>query len=88
MSGSVAPSVLILTELIALELAKYALRLVDGQSVESLTEEFDNDTIFINGVIEFLKDMGWVKYNHIRGIYRMTKIREMKVAAWKTIFWI
>jgi hypothetical protein len=44
------------------------MRLVDGQSVESLTEEFDNDTIFIDGVIEFLKDMRWVKYNHIRDI--------------------
>ena len=59
---------------------------MDGQSVESLTEEFDNDTIFIDGVIEFLKDMEWIKYNHISGLYRMTKIGEMKVTAWKTIF--
>jgi hypothetical protein len=64
------------------------MRLVDGNSVESLTEEFDNDAIFIDGAIEFLIDMRWVKYNHIRGSYRMTKIGEMKVTAWKTIFWI
>jgi hypothetical protein len=44
--------------LISLKLAKYVLmKLVDGNSVESLTAEFNNDASFIDGVIEFLIDM-------------------------------
>lgn len=74
---------------IALELAKHVLvKLVDGQSVESLVEEFDNDTRFINGIVEFLIDMGWVEYNHIRGLYQMTKFGEINVSVSKVIIWI
>jgi hypothetical protein len=63
---------------------------VDGQSVKRLVEEFDNDARFINGIIEFLNDMGRVEYNRISGLYRMTKIGEMKVriSASKVILWI
>ncbi|MGH9979124.1 MAG: hypothetical protein ACRD8Z_25320 [Nitrososphaeraceae archaeon] len=58
-------------------------KIVDGQSVKRLVQEFDNDASFINGVIEFLIDMGWVEYNHIRGLYQMTKIGEIKISASK-----
>jgi hypothetical protein len=74
---------------IALELAKYVLaKLVDGQSIESLVEEFDNDTRFINGIVEFLIDMGWIEYNYTRGLYQMTAIGEINVSALKVIIWI
>jgi hypothetical protein len=74
---------------IALELAKYVLvELVDGQIVESLVEEFDNDTRFINGIVEFLIDMGWIEYNYTRGLYQMTAIGEINVSALKVIIWI
>lgn len=72
---------------IALTVAKYVLlKLVDGQSVGSLTKEFDNDTIFIDGIIQFLIDMGWVEYNHNRELYQMTDIGE-KVATLEKIIW-
>ena len=65
------------------------MKLVDGNSVESLTAEFNNDASFIDGVIEFLIDMKWVKYDHVRGLYQMTKIgeREVKISASKVILW-
>jgi hypothetical protein len=74
--------------LIALGLAKYILlKLVDGQCVESLVKEFDNDASFVDGVIEFLIDIKWVEYDHVRGLYHMTKIgeREIIISASKVI---
>lgn len=45
---------------------------------------------FIDGIIEFLVDMEWIKYNHTRGLYQMTKIGEMEVrmSASKVFLWI
>jgi hypothetical protein len=77
--------------LISLKLAKYVLmKLVDGNSVESLTAEFNNDASFIDGVIEFLIDMKWVEYDHVRGLYQMTKIgeRKVRISASKVILWM
>ena len=50
-----------MNELTGLELAKYILlRLVDNnESIEQLAEDFDNDVRFIDGVVKFLKDVGW-----------------------------
>ena len=74
---------------IALDLAKYVLvKVVNGQSAKRLVEEFDNDTRFINGIVEFLIDTAWVEYNHIRGLYQMTEIGEMNFNASKVIIWI
>ena len=52
-----------MNELTGLELAKYILlRLVDNnESIEQLAEDFDNDVRFIDGVVKFLKDVGWIK---------------------------
>ena len=61
------------------------MKLVDGQSVEILVEEFDNDTRFINGIVEFLIDMGWIEYNYTRGLYHMTTIGEINISASKVI---
>lgn len=59
-----------------IQVAKYVLvKLVDGHSVESLASDFDNDTSFIDGVIEFLVDIKWAKYNHVHGLYQMTNRR-------------
>ena len=63
-------------------------RLVNNQSVERLAAEFDNDARFINGVVEFLVDMDWVKHDHISSLYQMTEIGAMKVrSVSKVILW-
>ena len=73
----------------AVELAKYVLaKLVDIQSIEKLAEEFDGDVRFINGVVDFLKDIGWVKIDRRNGVYKLTKIGETKVNASKLFVWI
>jgi hypothetical protein len=73
----------------AIELAKYVLmRLVDIQSIEKLAEEFDGDVRFINGVIEFLKDIKWVEQDHHSGLYQLTDIGQTKVNVSKLIVWI
>ncbi len=73
----------------AVELAKYVLaKLVDIQSIEKLAEEFDNGVRFINGVIEFLKDIGWIKQDRRSGLYQLTEIGEMKLNTSKLIVWI
>jgi hypothetical protein len=70
--------------IIALQVARYVLvKLVDGHSVESLASEFDNDTSFIDGVIEFLVDRKWAEFNHVRGLYQMINLGEMKLNASK-----
>ena len=72
-----------------MELAKYVLaRLADNQSIEKLAEEFDNDVPFINGVIEFLKYVGWIKQHNNSGSYQITKIGRMKANSLKMIVWI
>ena len=73
----------------AVELAKYVLaKLVDIQSIEKLAEEFDGDVRFINGIVEFLKDIGWVKQERYSGLYQLTEIGEMKLNTSKLIVWI
>jgi len=75
--------------LAAVELAKYVLaKLVDIQSIEKLAEEFDGDARFINGVVEFLKDIGWLKQERRSELYQLTKIGKMKVKNSKLIVWI
>ena len=62
-----------------LELAKYVLmRLVDNQSVEKLAEDFDDDVRFINGVVDFFKDIRWIKQDRVSGLYQLTEIGRMK----------
>jgi hypothetical protein len=65
--------------LAGLELAKYVLmRLVDNQSLEKLAEEFDDDVRFINGIVDFLKDIRWIKKDRISGLHQITEIGRMK----------
>jgi hypothetical protein len=61
------------------------MRLVDNQSLEKLAEEFDNDVRFINGIVDFLKDIGWIKQDRISGLYQITEIGRMKVNASKRV---
>lgn len=54
-------------------MAKYILlRLVDDlESIERVAEDFDNDQRFISGVVDFLKDIDWIKQD-MKGAYRIT----------------
>lgn len=73
-------------ELGGLELAKYMLlRLVDNnESIERLAQDFDNDVRFINGVVKFLKEVGWIKHDGARG-YQMTDVISLKVSSSKIV---
>ena len=73
-----------LIELTGLELAKYImLKLVDNrESIEQLSENFDNDVRFINRVIDFLKDIKWIEEVHSSS-YQMTDTAGLKVRATK-----
>jgi hypothetical protein len=57
-----------------LELAKYVVgRLtIDQSSTEKIAEDFDNDKNFISGVVDFLKDIGWVIQDR-NGLYQVTR---------------
>jgi hypothetical protein len=62
---------------VSLAIAKYILlELVDGKSFKNLMAEFSNDAVFILGVVKFLIDMGWIKYNRNRKSYQMTEAGE------------
>jgi hypothetical protein len=67
-------------ELGGLELAKYILLrlVVQNDSIERLAQDFDNDTRFINGVVKFLLDIGWIKQNGTGG-YQMSDVVSLKV---------
>jgi hypothetical protein len=67
-------------ELGGLELAKYILLrlVVQNDSIERLAQDFDNDTRFINGVVKFLQDIGWIKQNGTGG-YQMSDVVSLKV---------
>ena len=73
-----------MNELTGLELAKYILlRLVDNnESIEQLAEDFDNDVRFIDGVVKFLKDVGWMDST---GGYQMTDVISLKVSSSKIV---
>ena len=75
-----------LIELTGLELAKYImLRLVDNhESIEQLSQNFDNDVRFINRVVDFLKDIKWVEQDQ-NGLYQMTDIVRLKVNATRIV---
>lgn len=59
--------------LFGLELAKYVmLRLVNyHDSVEKITENFDNDKQLISEVVKFLEDIRWIKPD-VNGTYKIT----------------
>ena len=61
------------------------MRLVDNQSLEKLAEEFDDDVQFISSIVDFLKDIGWIKQDRISGLYQITEIGRMKVNASKRV---
>jgi hypothetical protein len=67
-------------ELGGLELAKYILLrlVVQNDSIERLAQDFDNDARFINGVVKFLQDIGWIKQNGTGG-YQMSDVVSLKV---------
>jgi predicted methyltransferase len=73
-------------ELVGLELAKYILLrlVVNNESIKRLAEDFDNDVRFINGVIKFLEDVGWIKRDATGG-YEMTDVISLKVSSSKII---
>jgi hypothetical protein len=58
---------------------------VDNQSLEKLAEEFDDDVQFISSIVDFLKDIGWIKQNRISGLYQITEIGRMKANASKRV---
>jgi hypothetical protein len=58
---------------------------VNNQSLEKLAEEFDDDVRFINSIIDFLKDIRWIKQDRISGLYQITEIGRMKVNASKRV---
>ena len=78
--------VLINDQLVGLELAKYiVLRLVENnESIEKVSEDFDNDVRFINGVVKFLKDVGWIKQDGTDD-YQMTDVISLKVSSSKIV---
>jgi hypothetical protein len=59
------------------------MRLVDNQSLEKLAEEFDDDVRFINGIVDFLKGIRWIKKDRISGLHQITEIGRMKANALK-----
>jgi hypothetical protein len=77
-----------ISTLTGLELAKYVLkRLVDNHdSVERVAEDFDNDVRFILGVIDFLKEIGWMEQEFTSEIYQITEKGKMKAEASKMVF--
>jgi hypothetical protein len=58
---------------------------VDNQSVEKLAEDFDDDVRFITGVVDFLKDIRWIKQDRNSGLFQMTEIGRMKANASKEL---
>lgn len=68
-----ASEIVIPDKLLGLELVKYVqLRLVnDHESIEKIAEDFDNDTKFIMGVVDFLIDIDWIKLTPT-GSYKTT----------------
>lgn len=74
---------------VGLELAKYVLmRLVDNQSVETISKDLDDDMWFVNSIVEFLKDIEWVKQDQTSGLYKMTEVGKTKARPSKVIVWI
>jgi hypothetical protein len=71
---NLASEIVISNRLAGLELAKYVqLRLVnEHDSIEKIAEDFDNDTKFIMGIVEFLIDIKWVKQTST-GVYKTTR---------------
>jgi hypothetical protein len=61
------------------------MRLVNNQSLEKLAEEFDDDVQFISSIVDFLKDIGWIKQDRISGLYQITEIGRMKANASKRV---
>ena len=61
------------------------MKLVDNQSVEKISEDFDNDVRFINGVVDFLKDIRWIKQDRISGLYQITENGRKKANASKRV---
>jgi hypothetical protein len=61
------------------------MRLVDNQSLEKLAEEFDDDVRFITSIVDFLKDIRWIKQDRISGLYQITEIGRMKTNASKRV---
>jgi hypothetical protein len=61
------------------------MRLVDNQSVEKISEDFDGDVRFINGIVDFLKDIRWIKQDRISGLYQITEIGRKKANASKRV---
>ena len=59
------------------------MRLVDNESVEKISEDFDDDIRFINGIVEFLKDIRWIKQDGISGLYQITESGRKKANAFK-----
>ena len=54
------------------------MRVVGNQSVEKISEDFDDDIRFINSVVEFLNDIRWIKQDRTSGLYKITEIGKKK----------
>ena len=69
------------SKLTGLELAKHVLiRLVDNhEGIERVAKDFDNDTSFILGIIDFLKDIKWLEQDLTSGLYQITEKGRIKV---------
>ena len=62
------------------------MRLIVSQNIERISEDFDDDDPdFINSIIDFLKDIGWIKQDRISGLYQVTEIGSTKANASKRV---
>lgn len=76
-----------ISTLTGLELAKYVLkRLADNHDSVERAEDFDNDVRFILGVIDFLKEIGWMEQEFTSEIYQITEKGKLKAGASKMVF--
>ena len=60
-------------DLSGLASARYILkRITNGDSIQTLIEDFDNDKRFVLTVVSFLEDVEWLK-RELNGMYTITE---------------
>lgn len=60
-------------DLSGLASARYILkRITNGDSIQTLIEDFDNDKRFVLTVVSFLEDVEWLK-RELNGLYTITE---------------
>lgn len=60
-------------DLSGLASARYILkRITNGDSIQTLIEDFDNDRRFVSTIVSFLEDVEWLK-QELNGTYTLLK---------------